>query len=330
MAWGRTVNYGLGTVLSGILTTFGFEQGLARKTQFVLELRLWRALTTAGVGAALAYSGALLQGVFRNGLAAPSVIGVTAGASLGAALTIMALGGFLPSMAFASGFEFSTFGILMASFLGSFLSVLAVVLLASERGRVSISSLLLTGIAVNACIAGLLSAAQAYALKDYEVSKAIFAWTFGNLDDKTSMHGILIWLAVGLGVIAIPRLAIELDLFAGGEDDARSLGVPTGKTKMLAISVAALMSATAVAVAGQIAFVGLVVPHLVRSVFGASHRQLLPLSIMGGALFLTGAECLQIAILRDSALRPGVLMSLVGGPFFLLLLSRQKGAIQSW
>lgn len=328
--WGRTVTIGFGTTLDGLLQACGFDQGVDRKTQFILELRLWRVLTTAGVGAALAYSGALLQGVFRNGLAAPSVIGVTAGASLGAALTIMFFGGVMPSAPFVSGLQSSAFTILLASFLGSFGSVFLVVMLASERGRVSVPSLLLTGIAVNACIAGLLSATQAYALKDFEVSRAIFSWTFGNLDDKSSVHALLIWAAVGLGAMAIPKLATELDLFAGGEDDARSLGVPTGQTKFLAIAVASLVAATAVAVAGQIVFVGLVVPHIVRLVFGAKHQFVLPLSIAFGALFLAGAECAQVAFLKDAALRPGVLMSLVGGPFFLALLVRKKGTLQSW
>jgi iron complex transport system permease protein len=330
LVWGRTLTYDSGTALKAVVQACGFDQGVERTTQFILELRLWRVLTAAGVGAALAYSGALLQGVFRNGLAAPSVIGVTAGASLGAALTIMYLGGFMPSSPFAAGMQSSSFAILFASFIGSFGSVFLVVILASERGRISVPSLLLTGIAVNACIAGLLSATQAYALQDYEISRAIFSWTFGNLDDKTGVHVVLIWSAVGLGAMAIPRLATELDLFAGGEDDARSLGVPTGKTKFLAISIASLVAATAVAVAGQIVFVGLVVPHIVRLVFGAKHQFVLPLSIVCGAVFLAGAECIQVAWLKDSALRPGVLMSLVGGPFFLMLLVKKKGALQSW
>ncbi len=331
LIWGRTpATYGIGTAIDGVLQSFGMDRGISWKTQSSIELRLWRVLTTAGVGSALAYAGALLQGTFRNGLAAPSIIGVTAGASLGAALTILFLGGLLPTFSLATGFEVSSFGILLASFAGSFISVGIVVLLASERGRVSIPSLLLTGIAVNACLAGLLSAIHSYALKDYEVSRAIFSWTFGNLDDKNGTHVFLVWAVVLVGSLAIPRLATELDLFAGGEDDARSLGVATGRTKFLAISIAALMAATAVAVAGQIGFVGLVVPHLVRLIFGTSHRQLLPFSIIAGAFFLTAVEFIQGALLKDAAFQPGVMTSLVGGPFFLLLLVRKRGSLRSW
>jgi iron complex transport system permease protein len=121
-----------------------------------------------------------------------------------------------------------------------------------------------------------------------------------------------------------------MDLFVGGEEDALALGVAVQRVKVLALLAASIAAAAAVAVAGQIAFVGLVVPHLLRLVSGRSHRTLLPLCLLGGSVFLLGADLLQRVCLGDLALQPGVVMSILGGPFFLYLLIRNKKAIQAW
>ena len=122
----------------------------------------------------------------------------------------------------------------------------------------------------------------------------------------------------------------EFPLFAGGEDDAQSLGVHPMRVKLLSLAAAALAAAVAVAAAGQIAFVGLVVPHLLRLLSGASHRSLLPLCLVGGPVFLLGCDVLQRWLLRDAALQPGVLMSLLGGPFFIYLLFRNRAVLRGW
>jgi iron complex transport system permease protein len=156
------------------------------------------------------------------------------------------------------------------------------------------------------------------------------SWTFGTLDDRTPVHVWIGLVGVGLAAAVIPFVALELDLFAGGEEDAETLGVDPGRIKLLALVAAALAAAVAVAVAGQIAFVGLVVPHLVRLTVGSSHRRLLPLCLVGGPVFLLGADVVQRWLLGGKALQPGVLMSLVGGPFFLFLLVRNKRALRAW
>ncbi len=332
----------LGETLQGILAVLGLGEALDGQAQIIVELRLWRALTAAGVGAALAFSGVLIQGLFRNGLAAPSVIGVTGGATLGATCAILLMSGYGP--AFLSGLSDSsemalaslrhvgllTFLIPAFGFLGSVAVVLLVATLSSRGGRFSVPTLLLTGIAVNTCIAGVLSLVSSLLLDDWAVSRAIFAWTFGTLADRSLYHVLTVWGGLALAVAVIPFVSWELDLLAGGEEDASALGVDVRKVRLLAIGAAALSAASAVAVAGQIAFLGLVVPHLLRMLCGGRHKGLLPLALPGGAVFLLSIELLNHALLAEHALRPGVVMSLLGGLFFLFLLSFYKREVDQW
>jgi iron complex transport system permease protein len=328
----RTGNSGsleLAVVWQGCRAAFGRGEELPRTLQVIVELRLWRALTTAGVGAALALSGALLQGLFRNALASPSVLGVTGGASLGATLAILAIGGGAPLLLAVDG---SQAGLLvpLCAFLGATGAVTLVLLLAGAGGRISAPTLLLTGIALNSVIAGVLALLSALALRDWEVSRAILSWTFGTLDDRSDEHVQTIFAGLGLALLVVPFVSWELDLLQSGEEDARSLGVHTLRVRVLCIAGSSLAAASAVAVAGQIAFVGLVVPHLVRLVTGRGHRSLLLLSPLAGAVFLLAVEWGQRALLGDRALPPGVMMALVGGPFFLGLLLWQRRELDTW
>jgi iron complex transport system permease protein len=313
----------------GVLAAFGLGEPLPGATQAILELRLWRALTTAGVGAALALSGALLQGLFRNPIAEPAVVGVTGGASLGATLAILVLGGYGPlALADLRG----TAGVLvpLAGFLGATGAVVLVMLLAGRSGRTSVASLLLLGLAVNTCVAGLLALLSALVLQDWEVSRAIMAWTFGTLEDRAPGHAATVWSGLALASLAVPFVAWELDLLAAGEDDARALGVDTARLRHIVVLAAALAAASAVAVAGQIAFVGLGAPHVVRLLAGRSYRVLLPLSVLSGGCLLLGIDTVQRAVLGQHALPPGVAMSLVGGPLFLGLLLRHRRELDTW
>ena len=319
-----------GVCLRGCLAVLGLSEPLDGGLQTIVELRLWRALTAAGVGACLALSGGLIQGLFRNGLASPSLLGVTGGASLGAALAILLVGGYAPRLVLEAGAGPATLLIPLFGFIGALLTVSLVAMLASSRGRVSITTLLLIGIAVNMCIAGVFAAIQSLSLENWEVSRAIMAWTFGTLDDRSALHAASVWGGLAVGAAVIPFVALELDLFRGGEEDASALGVNTGRVKLLCLVAAALTASSAVAVAGQIAFVGLVVPHLLRILAGSAHRALLPLCVVGGALFLLGTDLLQRLVFGDGALQPGVAMSLIGGPFFVWLLVRQRREVGAW
>lgn len=315
----------------GLAAWLGLGEPLERVRQGILELRLSRSLTALAVGAGLAYSGTLLQGVFRNSLASPSVLGVTSAASLGASLAILLLGGYGPEFAVRGAGALGYLAVTASAFVAALLATFFVAAVATRGGRVSVPTLLLVGVAVNVCLGGLLAAAQSLVLTvDDRLARAVFSWTFGNLDARAGEQVLLVWAALGLGVAVLPLVARELDLFAGGEEDAEALGVNTTRVKALALAAAALVAAAAVSVAGQIAFVGLVVPHLLRMVAGASHRGLLPLSLLGGALFLLGTDVAQTALLGRAVLQPGVLMSAVGGPFFLALLLASRKEVRTW
>lgn len=319
-----------GVVFRGLLALAGGGAPLDEPLQTIVELRAWRALTAGGVGASLALSGGLIQGLFRNGLASPSLLGVTGGASLGAAIAILLVGGYAPRLVLETGAGVGALLIPVFGFIGALGTVALVAFLASSRGRISVTTLLLVGIAVNMCIAGVFAAIQSISLENWEVSRAIMAWTFGTLDDRSAIHTATAAGGLLLAAAVIPFVGLELDLFKGGEEDAQSLGVDTGRVKLLCLAGAALAASTAVAVAGQIAFVGLVVPHLVRLTSGSRHRALLPLCIVGGAVFLLGTDLLQRALLGEGAMQPGVMMSLVGGPFFMVLLVRHRREVGGW
>lgn len=316
--------------LRGVAAAFGLAAPVPGVLQTILELRLWHALTAAGVGGALALSGGLIQGLFRNGLASPSILGVTGGASLGAALAILVVGGYAPGLVLEGGARAGTLLIPAFGFVGALAAVGVVALAATRGGRISVPTLLLVGIAVNMCVAGLFAAIQSLTLAHWEVSRAIMAWTFGTLDDRSPHHAATVWAALAVACTALPFVGLELDLFRGGEEDAEALGVDTRVVKGLALASAALAASSAVAVAGQIPFVGLVVPHLVRLLTGSGHRRLLPLCVLGGGVFLLGADVLQSVVLGPGALQPGVMMSLIGGPFFLALLLRHRREVRAW
>ena len=318
-------------LLRGVLAMVGLAEPLdAGHEQTILRLRLWRALTAGAVGGGLALAGAYLQGLLRNGLASPSVVGVTAGSVLGASLAIAAIGGYGSRLVPSSASFLTPALVTLFALVGALLVTWTVVTLASTGRRLSVPTLLLAGIAMNTLVGGVLAALQSLTLKDAEVSRAILAWTFGTLDDRTGWQVAIVAAGTLLAAVAIPFLSKELDLFAGGEEDAQALGVDVQRTKFLTLLAAALATACAVSVAGQIPFVGLVVPHVVRGLVGASHRLVLVLSLLLGAVFLLACDVLQQAWLPNAGIRPGVLMSLIGGPFFLFLLLKNKRALTSW
>jgi iron complex transport system permease protein len=310
--------------LRACLALVGLAEPLPGYSQDVITWRLWRALTAAGVGGCLALAGTLLQGLFRNPLASPSLIGVTAGANLGATAALLALGGYGAALELADSVSAAPYLVTLAAFVGSLTVAMIVVAIATRTGpgATSVATILLLGVALNSCIAGTLSAVENVLMdaRDYGTLNALQAWSFGTLDDRKAYHAVLVGLGVAIGAAAIPFVGRELDLLTGGDDDAESLGVPILRTRIVALTVAALATACAVAAAGQVGFVGLVVPHLLRLLVGSSHRTLLPLSLLGGAVFVLGTDLAQVLVIGERPLRAGVLMSLLGGPFFLVLL----------
>ncbi len=325
---GPSETIGLREGWRAVLAAVGLADPLPSAQVWIVELRWTRTLVTAMVGACLALAGGLLQGVFRNDLAAPSILGTTAGASLGASLAILAVGGHGLSI-------FATLGpppvlVQGAAFVGAASVTWLVAVLGRVGGRISVPTLLLVGIAINAVVGGILAAMQSFALTDFEVARAMFAWGFGHLDDKGPAELTMVGIALLVGLAILPLVARELDLFEAGEEDAQALGVNTSRVKWLALLGATLCAAAAVAAVGQIAFVGLVVPHMLRQLAGRSYRTLLPLCLLGGAVFLLGVDASQRYWLGDNRLRPGVTLSLVGGPFFLFLLVQGRRRLTAW
>ena len=328
---GSTGELSLGEALRGTAGWLGLGEGLEGSRQSILALRLQRTLVAIGVGASLALSGALLQGMFRNALASPSVLGISTGSTVGASVAILLVGCYGPRIVVETAIEVAPLMVTACAFVGAFLTTLLVSTLGTRGGRLSVPTLLLAGIAVNTCLGGLLAAMQSVALsEDLEVAKALWSWTFGSLKDHALPRVAVVWGGLALAVGAVPFVCRELDLFAGGEEDAAGLGVNTVRVKWLTLGAASLATAAAVAVAGQIAFLGLVVPHLLRLVVGTSHRHVLPLTLVAGAAFLLSADLGARLLLGHAELRPGVVMSLVGGPFFLFLLMRSRRELQTW
>lgn len=273
----------------------------------LVEIRMPRAILAVLVGASLAIAGVVMQGLFRNPLADPGLIGISAGGALGA-VTALAAG------------ATTLLAVPAASLVGSAVMAGLAVAVALRAGRASIAGLLLAGIAINALAGALTSLvmvlSQSFLLRD------ILGWLMGSLDARTWDHVrvVLPFALAGLaGAIAIAR---ELDLLAGGEEVAASLGVDVRRTRLFALVVASLAAGGAVAVSGIIGFVGLVVPHVMRGLVGPAHARLIPASAAGGALLLLAADTVSRLAPGGGAVRLGILTSLLGVPFFLGLLRR--------
>ena len=325
---GPSDQIGLRDVLQAGVAKLGLAEPLAGTHQVIAELRLYRVLVSVGVGAALALSGALLQAVFRNQLASPSLIGVTTGASLGASVMMLLLSTSLTLTGSMAGL--APLLTVLAAFLGAAVCTAIVTAFSTTGGRISVPTMLLVGIALSAIVGGAIAAIQRFAVEDADLMRALLTWTFGRLDDRAGYQVVTIWAGLAAALLIIPRVARELDLFAAGEDDAHALGVNTTRVKWLALGGAALCAALAVAVAGQIGFVGLIAPHILRRLVGRSNRHVLYLSLLGGPVLLVGADLGQRLLLGYAPLPPGVMMSLLGGPFFIMLLLKNRKSVEAW
>ncbi|MBB3044597.1 FecCD family ABC transporter permease [Nocardioides soli] len=286
--------------------------------QIVWQLRLPRVLGAAAVGAGLSVCGAVLQSLTRNDLADPYLLGISSGAAVGA-VTVIVLGtsavGVL-GVASVTG----------AGLLGA-LGALAVVLLlaAGPRGELSPARTVLAGVLVaQAC--GAYVAALILMSGDSDAARRVLTWTLGSVAGLRWDSALLLVVVAVLGTVAFTALAGQLDAFAFGDVSARSLGVHVDRLRWLLMVGTALVTASLVAYAGTIGFVGLVVPHLVRAVTGALHRALLPLSALVGAVLLVWADTLARTVVDGQEIPVGVVTAMVGTPFFAWLLRRRREA----
>ena len=306
----------LGSVLKwlGITTSLASEDPVVEATLQVV--RFPRIVMALAVGAALAVAGALMQAVFGNPLAEPGVVGVSAGAALGA------------STAIVFGISAGGSGVALLAFLGGLLATLLVYAVARAGGRTEVVTLLLTGIAINAFAqAGL---AFVLFLADTASREQIVFWQLGSLAGSVWSEVVIVLPVLILGTILAFMMAGKLDLLALGERNARHLGVDVEQLRIIAIVLVALLTGVAVAFAGIIAFVGLVVPHIIRMALGPAHRGLLVASAVGGGALLVIADLMTRTLVSGADLPIGMLTALVGGPFFFALLYQQRRRSGGW
>jgi len=284
----------------------------------ILQIRLPRVMAAAVVGACLALSGTLLQGVFRNPMAEPYLVGASSGAAFAAVL-----GFFLFPQAGFFVFGFSWIPLL--GFVGALTAVAIVYFAAYSDGRVSVTTLLLAGVAVGAFLTALQSFIMFTRADDGLQMASVLSWLFGSVSTVGwDQFKILIPFVIVGGVFA-RMFAYPLNAMALGEERAGALGMPVEVIKLALIATSALLTAAAVAVAGLVGFVGLVVPHMVRLAAGPDHRNLVWLTPLYGASFVILADLLARTIISPQEIPIGVITGVIGGPFFLVLLRRSKG-----
>lgn len=308
-----------GVSLLGLISGSAEDDTLARI--ILWEVRLPRIAMGALVGAALAVSGAVMQGLFRNPLADPGIVGVSAGAGLGA-ITAIVLGGLLPP---ALQSLIGLYTVPLAAFLGSWASVLLLYGVATRGGRTSVATMLLAGIALGA-LAGAVSGLLVYAADDQQLRDLTF-WGLGSLAGATWAKLATAAPIIALALLAATTLGRGLNGLALGEATALHLGIPVQSTKTLAILTVAGATGAAVAVSGGIGFVGIVVPHLLRLATGPDHGPLLINSALLGASLLLGADILSRLIIAPAELPIGIVTAVLGAPVFLWILLRRRGLV---
>lgn len=308
-------------VAGSLLRAIGIDTDWA-PTDPIIESTLWvvrfpRIVMALVVGAALAVAGAVMQAIFGNPLAEPGVVGVSSGAALGAATAIV-VGASVLGVA----------GVAVAAFFGGLVATLLVYVVSRAGGRTEVVTLLLTGIAVNA----IAQAGIAFVLfvADSASREQIVFWQLGSLGGSLWSQVAVVAAVAVPGVLVALALARRYDLLALGERNARHLGVDVERLRLVSIVLVALLTGVAVAFTGIIAFVGLVVPHLIRMIIGPAHRGLVLASAVGGGALLVIADLLTRTLVAGAELPIGMLTSLVGGPFFFWLLYRQRRRSGGW
>lgn len=276
------------------------------------RLRIPRVLLAAIVGAGLATAGAVLQGLLRNGLADSYVLGVSSGASLGAALAML------------MGLRLNIFGlgsVTPAAFIGAALTLIAVVFIARRMAGNSTLGLLLAGIAMSSFLSAIVSLLVFFSR---ERIQPIIFWTMGGFGARSWNHLLAVspYLVLGYGVAFLMHR--QLTAISIGDETAHHLGVNVPKTRLVLLGASALLTAAAVSVSGVIGFVGLMIPHMARMVSSHNYRRLLPTSALLGAAFLVGADLIARVMFRPAELPVGIITALCGGPFFIYLLSRRR------
>ena len=308
---GLVMSVAMGSVFIGpadiLNAIFGDAERVPR--QIVWNLRVPRALVGGLVGLNLAVSGVLLQGIMRNPLAAPTIVGVTAGAGLAATIALVVLPGlptFLPLLAFS----------------GAMCATVFVYLLSWQPGiGTSPMRMVLAGVAVTSML-GAFTTGLMTIFSDRV--QPVVLWLAGNLVGRSWNHLELVWVYSAVGLIGALLLVRHLNIMQLGDDAARSLGARTERARLVAIAIAALLAASAVSVAGLVGFVGLMAPHVMRLLGGHNHAYLIPASAIGGAALMVWADLGARMVLAPLEMPVGIITALIGGPFFVFLLYKTR------
>ncbi len=275
--------------------------------QILVNIRLPRILLGALVGACLAVSGTILQGIMRNPLAAPGIIGVSSGGGLAGILVMLAL----PHLSYL---------LVPAAFCGSLATAVLVYMLAWKRG-VSPVRLILAGVAVSAMLGAFSSAVLLF---HAEKAGSILDFTIGSLAIRTWTHIDMVWIYMVVGLAVAFILSHKLNILALGDEVATGLGLRVEFIRFSLLAVAALLAASAVSVAGLLGFVGLIAPHIVRIIIGTDNRFLLPGAALFGAFIVVICDTIGRVVMEPQELPVGIIMALLGPPFFLWLLRRHQ------
>ena len=278
----------------------------------ILNIRIPRVLIGVIVGAALAGVGAVFQGMFKNPMADPYVIGISSGAALGAGLAII------------FGLTWTAFGVStvsIAAFVGAILTTFSVYWISKTKNKVPVTILLLSGIAVGQFLTAILSFLMVIYTKD--MTKIIY-WTLGSFSGKGWEHLASISIPMILSMILINFFSRDLNIILLGEESAQNLGINVEKIKIIILVICSFIISIAVSVSGIIGFVGLIVPHIVRLIVGPDHRILIPTSMLIGGIFMVFADTLARTIVSPTEIPVGIITALFGGPFFIYLLKKSK------
>ncbi|WP_099558715.1 iron ABC transporter permease [Hartmannibacter diazotrophicus] len=309
-------NIPAGTILAAL--SGGADTLSARDAIILYDVRLPRAALGALVGAALAVTGAMLQGLFRNPLADPGIVGVSSGAAVAAVAAIVLGEGPLVGLALLLGHSFLP----LMAFAGALLTTSLLYLLATRAGRTSIATLLLAGLAI-AAIGNAVTGLVIFMADDQQLRDITF-WTLGSLGGATWDRVSAILPFIAFLIATLPFVARGLDALALGESEAMHLGIGVETLKRVVILAVAAACGAAVAVSGIIGFVGIVVPHLLRLVMGPSNGPLLAASAFGGAALLIAADTVCRTIAAPAELPIGIVTALIGAPVFMSLLLRRR------
>jgi iron complex transport system permease protein len=300
-----------------VIRMFVSDAGISNPQKIiVLQIRLPRILLSALVGMGLAVSGVVFQGIFRNPMADPFVLGISSGAALGATLAII-LG--LQATLLGTG------AVSVAAFTGAIATTFTVYGISGFGRKSSTTTLLLAGIALSFFLSSVMSLLMSLNRDQLE---SIMFWTMGSFTAASWTKVVVCAPVILLGAVFLSLFSRDLNVIVTGEETAKTLGINVQKTKIVLLTAASIVAASAVSVSGIIGFVGLIIPHTVRLVLGPDHKQLFPFSMLAGAVFMILADTLARMLIPPMEIPVGIITSLFGAPFFIYLLRKRRQVLK--